>query len=209
MRFKKSRLNAIFYGFLISIILCQNAAWGDIAIFGDSQNYEAVQRKIVQAVLSFKPSAVFRVGDNVDDGLNPGQWKAFKEINEPLLKMGAYFPALGNHEKDSPLYFDTFPFLDHRRWYSVERETIHFIILDSNSDLHPGSAQYDWLETDLQSIKKDVKFRIVIFHHPIFDVGFHSADVKKLKAVLMPLFQKYEVSAVFTSDFIMKAYFLL
>ena len=141
---------------------------------------------------------VFRVGDNVGNGRDPIQWKLFNDINEPLLKTADYFPSLGNHEKDSPLYFDNFPFLNHKRWYSVEREGIHFIVLDSNFDLRPGSDQNNWLVSDLESIKEDAKFKIVIFHHPIFDVGFHKADVKKLKPILLPLFQKYRVCAVFS-----------
>jgi len=52
--------------------------------------------------------------------------------------------------------------------------------------------------SDLEGVKEDIKFKIIIFHHPIFDVGFHRADEKGLKPILLPLFQKYEVSAVFS-----------
>jgi len=192
-----------FSGILLCFILfsgafLSSAIAGDIAIFGDSQHNESIQRKVVQTVLSFKPSAVFRVGDNVDNGNDPAQWKLFKDINGPLLKAADYFPALGNHEEESPLYFDTFPFLDHKRWYSVEREGIHFIVLDSNSGLSSGSDQYNWLISDLKKIKEDVRFRIAIFHHPIFDVGVHGADEKRLGPILLPLLQRYRICAVFS-----------
>ena len=82
----------------------------------------------------------------MNDGDSPSQWKDFRKIHAPLLKITEYYPCLGNHEKDSPLYFKNFPIVAGRRWYSLERRGIHFIILDSNSNLKPGSEQYKWLE---------------------------------------------------------------
>lgn len=201
MKFAKrlsSNLSILFCGFFIGLVLCLNAFAGDIAVFGDSQIDEAAQRKVVQAILSFKPSIVFRLGDNVNDGNDPAQWKLFNDINGPLLKTAEYFPALGNHEKDSPLYFDNFPFLNHRRWYSVERAGIHFAVLDSNSSLSPGSEQYNWLNSDLNSVKDNIKFKIVLCHHPFFSVGPHIEDEKGIRAVLLPVFEKYKVCAVFS-----------
>ena len=196
--FRKNFLSILLCGFLFSGTFLSNASAGDIVIFGDSQFNEKIQRRVVQAILAFKPSTVFRVGDNVADGNDPMQWKLFNDINEPLLKTADYFPVLGNHEEDSPLYFDNFPFFNHSRWYSVEREGIHFIVLDSDFDLSFGSNQYSWLVSDLESIKGDIKFKVVIFHHPIFDVGLHKADEKNLKPILLPLFQKYGVCAAFS-----------
>lgn len=196
--FRKNFLGILFYGFLFNFIFLSNALAGDIVIFGDSQTNESIRRRVVQAILAFKPSVVFSVGDNVDNGNDPRQWKLFNDINGPILKAADYFPAFGNHEEESPLAFNNFPFLNHKRWYSVEREGIHFIVLDSNSDIRSGSDQYNWLVSDLNSIKEEVKFKIVIFHHPIFDVGFHRPDAKRLKPILLPLFQKYGICAVFS-----------
>jgi hypothetical protein len=196
--FRKNFLGILFCGFLFSGAFLSNALAGDIVIFGDSQTHESIRRRVVHVILAFKPSVVFSVGDNVDDGNDPMQWKLFNDINEPILKTADYFPAFGNHEEESPLCFDNFPFLNHKRWYSVEREGIHFIVLDSNSDLRSGSDQYNWLVSDLNSIKGEVKFKIAIFHHPIFDVGFHRPDAKRLKPILLPLFQKYGICAVFS-----------
>jgi predicted MPP superfamily phosphohydrolase len=195
---RKSFLSIFLCGFLLSCIFLLNALAGDIVIFGDSQQNETIRRRVVHAILAFKPSVVFSAGDNVDDGRDPGQWKLYNDINEPLLKAVDYFTALGNHEEESSLCFLNYPCLNHKRWYSVEREGIHFIILDSSSDLRSGSDQYHWLVSDLESIKKDVKFRVAIFHHPIFDVGFHRPDAKRLKPILLPLFQKYGICAVFS-----------
>ncbi len=201
MKFTKqsgSILSILFCGVFTGLVLCLNAFAGDIAVFGDSQVDAAVQRKVIQAVLSFKPSIVFRLGDNVNDGNDPAQWKLFNDINGPLLKTAEYFPVLGNHEEGSPLYFANFPFLNHRRWYSVEREGIHFVVLDSNSSLGPGSEQYNWLNSDLASVKDNIKFKIVLCHHPLFSVGPHIDDEKGIRAVLLPIFEKYRVCAAFS-----------
>jgi predicted MPP superfamily phosphohydrolase len=197
--FKKNRLAILLCGFFIVSLLCLNALAADIVIFGDSQGDEVAQRKVVEAIAAYRPSIVFRVGDNVDNGNDSRQWKLFNDINAPLLKTAEYFPALGNHEKDSPLYFANFPFLKHQRWYVVEREGIHFIVLDSNSSLVPGSKQYKWLESDLRRAQGRVKFKVALFHHPIFAVGQgHSEDEERLRPILLPLFHKYGISVVFS-----------
>jgi len=194
--------NKIFLAFFcLSFVsfACLHAFGSDIAIYGDSQHNPEIQRRLVQTILSFKPAIVFRVGDIVNDGYEPELWKAFHDIHGPLLETTEYFPALGNHEYDSPLYFDTFRFLNNRRWYSVDRMGIHFIILDSNSRLDLESEQYKWLVSDLTAQEGSAKFVIAIFHHPIFDVGaYHKADEKNLRPILQPLFENAGVSAVFS-----------
>lgn len=179
--------------------VCVSIFAKDIVVYGDSQHNPEIQRTLVRTISSFKPAIVFRVGDIVDDGNDPQQWMDFKDIHRPLLTTTEYFPALGNHDRGSSLYFESFPFLRNRHWYSVDREGIHFIVLDSNSPLNPGSEQYQWLVSDLAGLGDPVEFVIAIFHHPLFDVGRdHGSDEKKLLPVLMPLFKEYGVSAVFS-----------
>lgn len=184
--------------FLFPVLFSIRAFCGDVCIYGDSQQNPDVQSKIVQEIIAFHPSVVFRVGDLVDDGREPGLWEQFNAIHGPLMKTAEYFPALGNHEFDSQLYFEQFPQLEGRRWYSVEREGMHFTILDSCFDMSPGSVQYNWLEDDLSAVSGKNMVKAVIFHHPLFDVSKrHGADEKNLRPVLLPLFEKYGVSAVF------------
>jgi predicted phosphodiesterase len=171
---------------------------GPIIIFGDSQRNEDAQLQVAQAVSSQRPSAVFRVGDMTDNGDDSQQWSTFNLINAPLLKSAEYFPCLGNHENESPLYFSIFPRIKNRRWYSVERQGIHFIVLDSNSDMRVGSAQYCWLLSDLRRINRFVKYRVAVFHHPIFSVGTHITDEKKIRAALAPLLYQYGIRVVFS-----------
>lgn len=179
--------------------MCLHAFGLDIVVYGDSQHNPEVQRELVQTILSYKPAIVFRVGDIVDNGHDPELWKTFNDIHGPLLNTTEYFPALGNHEYDSPLYFKNFPFIHNQRWYSVDRMGIHFVVLDSNSRLDSESEQYKWLTRNLAAAEDTINFIILLFHHPLFDVSAnHASDEKQLKPVLLPLIEKYGVSAVFS-----------
>ncbi len=167
-----------------------------IVVFGDSQVEEG-HRKVVSAIEKVKPEIIFRIGDLVNDGNNPALWKQFNEIEAKLLKTTEYFPVLGNHEMDSPLYFKNFNFPNDRRWYSVDRGKIHFIILDSDMDLSPDSEQYQWLVSDFRSIPVSSMFRVVLFHHPLFSASrAHADDERHIGGFLLPLFKEHEVNLV-------------
>ena len=83
------------------------------------------------------------------------------------------YPALGNHELHGDLNFalknwwDAFPELNHRRWYSVELgKRVYLINLDSNADLSQTSQQMRWLEDQIQHLPKSIRFVIIGLHHP-------------------------------------------
>ena len=167
-----------------------------IVIYGDSRHNHSIHRKVVSAILKVRPAVVFHLGDFVDRGSSSNDWQAFKEITSKLLKSAEFFPVLGNHEQGSALFFKNFNLANNQSWYSVERQGIHFTILDSTHGLSPNSPQYRWLESDLSSIKDNVRFRIVLLHHPILSVGGHNIGRKNLK-FLLPLFKRYRICAVF------------
>ncbi|MEI8349000.1 MAG: metallophosphoesterase [Candidatus Omnitrophota bacterium] len=194
----KKIIQTLLLSCICGILCISQVLAGDIVIYGDSQFSNDAQRKVVRAILECKPAIVFRVGDLTADGRSLKQWETFHKINDKLIQSSEYFPALGNHEYNSALYFSNFNLALDKRWYSVQRQGIHFIVLDSNSSLDKDSEQYKWLERDLSNVGKDIKFRIALFHHPLFDTGWHKEDEKGLKPVLIPLFEKYGVSVVFS-----------
>lgn len=198
MRFIGRSWTRIVLSLFLGVLTQAVALAAPVAIFGDSQHDPAAQRKVVAAVAAAKPAAVFRVGDLVDNGLDPELWKDFNAINAPLLSSTEYYPALGNHERSSHLYFKNFPVVKGRHWYSVNREGIHFIVLDSNVALKPGSLQYRWLEDDLKEARRQGLFPVAIFHHPLFDVGRHQADEKGQRPYLLPLFNKFGLKLAFS-----------
>jgi len=168
-----------------------------IVIYGDNRTDHQTHQKIVDEIIKTKPAIVFHTGDLVENGLIPAQWTTFNQIVSDLIEIAKFYPALGNHENNSPLYFDNFVLLNNERWYSVEKDNLYFIVLDSNSDCSIGSEQYLWLENNLQNINKNIKFIIAIFHHPPFSTGPHDEDEKGLRQTIVPLFEQYGVDIVF------------
>lgn len=200
MAHKKLITVLVFICFFLSFNFISFSSEGNIVIYGDSRHNHKIHRLIVGSILKFKPAIVFHTGDMVDNGLNPLDWQAFNKTAHELLTGAEFFPVIGNHEKGSFQYFLNFNLPYNRRWYALEREGIHFTVLDSTISLKPGSAQYKWLEDDLRNISGKIKFKIVILHEPLFSVGRYHEDKNNLRPTLLPLFEKYKVNAVFSGD---------
>ncbi|MBZ9577737.1 metallophosphoesterase [Patescibacteria group bacterium] len=198
MKLKKLLLAAIVI--LIAAVLfwfLYQPSLETFVIYGDSRTGHAAHQKIVNAIAGIKPTVVFHAGDLVEDGADPDQWAIFNAITSELTKTAEFYPALGNHEGNSQLFFDKFDLPNNEQWYSVEKNDIHFIVLDSNSDNSKDSEQYKWLESDLRNISDKIKFTIVIFHHPPLSTGPHPEDEKGLRQTIVPLFEQYGVDIVF------------
>ncbi|MEO2034511.1 MAG: metallophosphoesterase family protein [Planctomycetaceae bacterium] len=75
-------------------------------------------------------------------------------------------------------------------------------------DFNPGSTQYEWLEKQLADAESKSRFTFVQFHHVPYSVGPHGLPAGSGRGqdtqsgqpvrVLLPLFQKYGVDAVFS-----------
>ncbi|RKX98970.1 MAG: hypothetical protein DRP54_07865 [Spirochaetes bacterium] len=170
-----------------------------IIVYGDSRTQANVHRGLVDLMQSYNPEAIIHTGDMVEDGYVQSQWDEFNSIAQPFLSAGIFYPSLGNHERNSPLYFENFKeIIDGSGWYSVDLQSVHFIIIDSNSDISPSSPQYQWLLNDLQSNTQPDNFSVAVFHHPVFNVGKHPPDQKGFMDSIVPLFEQYDVDIVFS-----------
>lgn len=167
-----------------------------ILVYGDTRTGLEIHQALVDSMILLRPAAVFHTGDLVSDGTIPDQWAEFNNITSALRAETDYFPALGNHERQSQLFFDNFELPNNEQWYSVERNNAHFIILNSCVDMGPSSEQYSWLMADLDSIDAAIKFRIVVFHQPLHSTGRHGG-ADSLVQLLAPIFAQYQIDAVF------------
>ncbi len=183
--------------------------------YGDTRSNPEKHAPVVNAILREKPAPrfVLHTGDLVSRGKNLWAWEAecFEPL-APLMRKIPLWPTLGNHEGNSAYYFDFFSLPaeadgppDHQerpapeRWYCFDYAGCHFISLDTGVDVDPESPQYKWLVEDLKS--SQARWKFVLLHHPAFSSGPHgSRGESKMKAVaehLVPLFEKYDVAAVF------------
>ncbi|MFZ3211835.1 MAG: metallophosphoesterase [Terriglobales bacterium] len=150
--------------------------YGDIRFTdpADTKNSNATMRRAeIARIAEEKPAFVIISGDLVLSGGSRQDWKVFDEETAPLRQANIeLLPALGNHDvagaEDQALanYFQRFPRLEGRRWYSVCAANLALFVLDSNSANGPGSRQGQWLEQGLQALPPDVDFVLVALHHP-------------------------------------------
>lgn len=153
-------------------------AYGDMR-FTDPKQTSATDPKIrmelVQRVAEERPDVLLLNGDIPFHGGDTSDYREFAEETrswrEEHLRA---FPALGNHEfygcdpeQCLENWWDAFPQLKGRRWYSVRvGNTIEAIALDSDDSLAPGSRQIRWLTNQLNALPPRIEFILITLHHP-------------------------------------------
>ncbi|HUP05249.1 MAG TPA: metallophosphoesterase [Bryobacteraceae bacterium] len=173
----------------------------EFVVYGDNRTRPDVHRSVIAAILKYaSPDFIVQTGDMVADGADSALWPEFFEIEAPLLRKTAFYPSIGNHERNNSNYFD---FFNARPYYSFTWGTSHFSVIDSDiNNVSPGQVGRDaywqeqtrWLEDDLAK-SQNAEFRFVVAHHPpITAVSNRQGDNPHMTA-LMPMFEKYKVTA--------------
>ena len=163
-------------------------AYGDMRFTQSSETAAttpAVRQALVTRIAAEKPAALFINGDlpwhgiAADYDVYRAETRAWRDAH---LRV---YPALGNHEFSACLesscldrWWDTFPQLRGRRWYSVAiGAKVVGIALDSDAPLEAGSEQRTWLEKQVASLDPAVRVVMIVMHHPPV------ADVQTLNLV--------------------------
>src|SRR5579863_2926879 len=130
-------------------------------VYGDNRTRHDVHRTVIQGILSHShPDFIVQTGDMVENGDDTSLWPIFFDIERELLRKTPIFPSPGNHEHNSPRYFD---FMDTRPYYSFDWGQAHFTSIDSdlaNVGTTPAEReafwkeQTEWLENDLKQAQK-------------------------------------------------------
>jgi len=157
-------------------------AYGDMR-FTDPANTEKsdpmARRALVARIAAEKPNLLLLSGDVPYQGGNPGDWEIYQQETAPWREAGLeVFPALGNHEFYTKVrgekcvepclenWWNAFPRLRDRRWYSVRYGSAYILTVDSDIELTPGSEQANWVEEQLKQLPEDVRYVFVSLHHP-------------------------------------------
>ena len=168
----------------------------NFVVFGDTRSNPEVHQSVVNRIIQMKPDFALHVGDLVGDGSLPAEWETFFQVEEPLMANVPLYPVLGNHEGNSPLYFDAFFLPGRERWYTFEYGRARIIGLEIDGyqyEADPGHTQYQWLEATLAQNTQPWIF--VFFHAPLNTMQGFAPN--SLDNILVPLFEKYKVTAVF------------
>ncbi|UCE24144.1 MAG: metallophosphoesterase [Candidatus Zixiibacteriota bacterium] len=168
-----------------------------LVVYGDSRTGHDAHTRVVGRIMDVHPAVVFHSGDLVENGNDPSDWDIFNTITADMRAQAEFFPALGNHELQSQLFFDNFELPGNEQWYSVIRNRVLFIILNSCVEIGPASVQYQWLVDELQSVDDSVWYTAVIFHHPPYSTGYHYLECVYYRTMLVPVFEEYGVDIVF------------
>lgn len=162
-------------------------AYGDMRFTNTTETRATnpgARQALVAKIAVENPAAIFINGDIPWHGI-ASDYAVFHDETRPWRKRHLrVYPALGNHEFSACLepaclehWWETFPELRGRRWYSVAIGTkVVGIDLDTDTSLLPGGAQRIWLENQVAKLDPHVRLVLIAMHHPPV------ADVQSSKA---------------------------
>lgn len=189
-------------------------------VTSDTQNRgNSAHRWTVERLMTDRPDMLFIVGDLVSDGRNIGDWEEFFRVQGPLLRRVPCYVALGNHERRADWYFRFFALPGNEAYYSFDRGSAHFVVLDSPGLYMPEDnqsvtaadrdrfaqrnqrywqEQMEWFKDDLSG-HADAKYTFVLLHYPIYCLlASRVESTNELRARFGSIFQDQRVSAVFS-----------
>jgi hypothetical protein len=129
------------------------------------------------------------------------------EIIEPFVSKMKI--AMGDHE-----YIDTSggaigiidqylkPLNLEKTYYSFDMNNVHVSVIDPFIDYKPGSSQYQFIENELKTASTNPKidWTFVVESIPIYTSPAQHPGNSTIRDIYHPLFDKYGVDVVFTSD---------
>jgi hypothetical protein len=160
---------------------------------------------ILSYILPMKPELTLHVGDleYYDSGFDT--WQLWADVMRPLLSAGAFYPAIGNHESETPdeyvdyteRFFSGAGFDGTNEFYEIETAGIHFFILDTQDPDDEDSAQAVWFAQQIVLAERQpgYRFSIVFFHKPFVTCG-DTGDDPIARAYFEPLFIAHKVPLV-------------
>ncbi len=125
-----------------------------------------------------------------------GEW--FVNANPQMHSFQDEVPivgARGNHEGGGTYYKKYFPepYIGGFYW-SFDYGPLHVAVVDQYSTYTAGSAQYNWLVSDLAASTKP--WKIVVLHEPGWTSGGSHGNNTTVQTVLQPIFKQYDVQLV-------------
>jgi hypothetical protein len=159
--------------------------------------------KTVQNIQNKNPELVISAGD-LSYHESADCWFDIIKPLESKMKI-----AMGDHE-----YSDTIggatgiinqylkPLNLQKTYYSFDMYNVHITIIDPFIDYAPSSVQYQFIEQDLRNAysNPNIDWRFVVETTPIYTSPSQHPGNSTIRDIYNPLFDKYGVDLVFTSD---------
>ena len=164
---------------------------GDSGTGDRAQNETGAQMWKAHSVFPYEFAIM--LGDNMYGSERPQDYVSkFERPFKPLLDAKIQFYAsLGNHDDPNQRFYKNFG-MGGKRFYTFEKKDTKFFVLDSN---YMDQDQQKWLDNELS--RTDSKWKIAYFHHPIYSSGGRHGSEVDLRAIIEPMFIKYNLNVVF------------
>ena len=177
-------------------------------VFGDTRENVSSHERVVDRVREEAPDFIIETGDMVNEGSSEHDWQLFFDVERDLLHDNVLYPSVGNHDRqgrgrtaDNYRKYFSLPenSPDPERYYAFTYGSARFLVLDSNVYSFALTDQTEWIEQQLEAARLDPSIHhiFVSMHHPPYSVSLHGGQ-EELREAWTPLFEKYQVAAVFS-----------
>jgi hypothetical protein len=174
--------------------------------YGDNRDNPSIQNTVaglVDKLFQSDPSyQTFNLvcGDLTSAGDTDSNWtsqmfsSSFANIRTELANL-SYLPVMGNHEGSGSLFLRYFPqpYVAAGYW-SFDYGPVHVVMMDQYVSYGSGSAEYNWVKSDLAATTK--KWKVVMIHEPGWSANGGHANNSTIQSVYEPLFEQYQVAMV-------------
>jgi hypothetical protein len=160
---------------------------------------------ILKHVLATKPDFTLHGGDIQYYDSILETWASWFPRMDPLLRAGALFPALGNHEREKPdeleayvlRFFGGAAASGNDHYYRFESAGVWFFAIDSEMPTDPSTEQGRWLLAQLADAaqKPGFRFSVLFFHRPWVTCG-DSGDAPARRIAYESAFAQHKVKLV-------------
>lgn len=175
---------------------------GDADLFfiawGDSRTYYDRLARVAELAAKDLPDFTVHSGDLVEEGTVEEDWDRFFDAAGPLLRTGALWPSIGNHEIGAKQYFDLFVLPHPESYYTFTAGPAQFFILDANWSTRKDPKQIAWFAEE--SKKSRARFKFVVCHQPLVscpDDDFAFDKESSMYGLYGRLIEEAKVTAVF------------
>ena len=174
------------------------------AVIGDwgtgDHDAQGIANQMVQAHTRTPLDFVIAAGDNIYPN-GSGRYFA-KHFEQPFAQLISdrvnFYAVLGNHDvedgRQDQLQYQLFN-MRGRNYYTLKQGDglVELFMLDSTDF---DNAQHAWVEQAVSG--STARWKVAVFHHPIYSSGNRHGSNAGLRSKLEPLFAKYKVNAVFS-----------